>query len=73
MKFKAKTDNDQFIFRVDLMQSIWTKNNMLHRDKGPAAISYNADRYWYQNDRLSREDGPAIIHRDGTEYWYCRN
>jgi hypothetical protein len=53
---------------------------VLHREDGPAYISYNTDgsiewEFWYINGVLHREDGPAYIryNKDGSiryEEWY---
>lgn len=45
----------------------WYKNNIVHRDDGPAIIdSGNSTykEYYYQNGVISRGDGPAIIRID---------
>ncbi len=36
----------------------------LHREKGPAYISFENDYEWYQNGNLHRLDGPAMIYED---------
>lgn len=46
----------------------YTKDYKLHREDGPACISYNLDTgtidniSWYKNSRLHRIDGPAFVH-----------
>ena len=49
----------------------WYKDDMLHRECGPAAIFENGHTEWYKNDKLHREDGPAIVYANGyTQWWY---
>jgi antitoxin component YwqK of YwqJK toxin-antitoxin module len=58
----------------------WYLNGNLHREDGPARISYRHDgtvysERWYLNDNLHRVDGPAhiVYQPDGTierERWY---
>ena len=45
----------------------WCKNNLRHRECGPAYIVQDTNRilYWYRNGVLHREDGPAIEEYDG--------
>jgi len=49
----------------------WYKNDMLHREDGPAYEFNNGARYWFKNNKFHREDGPAIETKNGTyfEYW----
>lgn len=47
----------------------WTKDNLLHREDGPAIILANGTEEWYKNGKRHREDGPAIKYRNGNEYW----
>lgn len=49
---------------------IWTKNDRLHREDGPAVTYPDGTRAWYKNGRLHREDGPAVENPDGEYDWY---
>ena len=63
-----------------LKNQIWKKNNIIHKDNGPAKIYYNEDEtidreIWYYNGIIHRIDGPAKIyyHENGivdTEIWF---
>lgn len=52
----------------------WYKNGFLHREDGPAIISYNSkddiEKFWCIDGRCSRLDGPAIIRGNGLEEWW---
>ncbi len=48
----------------------WYKDGNLHREDGPAIISWNEYQEWYKDGNLHREDGPAYINSDGTQIWY---
>ncbi len=58
----------------------WYRDGKLHRDDGPAEISYFDDQldeeYWYRHGKLHRKDGPAEIWYECgqiiKEYW-CRD
>jgi hypothetical protein len=50
--------------------SNWYKDNLHHKEDGPAYISKNGDKQWAINGKLHREDGPAIENIDGSKYWY---
>ena len=42
----------------------------LHREDGPAIITYNCCLHWFKNGKLHREDGPATIYCNGErEFW----
>ena len=56
--------------------TIWYKDDKIHRDNGPAYISPRIGyKGWYKNGKRHREDGPAIINPtgagDGT--WWLDN
>jgi hypothetical protein len=64
-----------------LISKGWYRKGFLHRDDGPAEITYGAgekvlNEHWHLNGTLHREGGPAIIERDPetgnvtTEKWY---
>jgi len=47
--------------------TIWYKDDKMHRDNGPAYISPKTGyKGWYKNGRRHREDGPAIINPTGA-------
>ena len=49
---------------------IYYKNNMMHREDGPAIVYEDGKSVYYINDIRHREDGPAVIYPDGgVEYW----
>jgi len=48
----------------------WYKNNLLHREDGPAIEYADGSKEWYIEDKLHRVDGPAVEHLDGSEEWY---
>ncbi len=45
------------------------KNNILHRDDGPAVERPDGQLHWYVDGVLHRVDGPAIIN-DVFKVWY---
>ena len=49
------------------------KDNILHRDDGPAIISPAGSEYWYQNDQLHRIGEPAVTLPGGGKQWWERN
>jgi hypothetical protein len=48
----------------------WYKNDVLHRDAGPAVIHADGREEWRQHGKLHRLDGPAIIYPNGDKFWY---
>jgi hypothetical protein len=46
------------------------KDNLLHKEDGPAMEFANGDKCWYQNGLLHRENGPAVIWATGYKAWY---
>jgi len=47
------------------------KNNVFHRDDGPAVIYRSGSKAWYKNGKLHhRVDGPTIIYSNGGKAWY---
>lgn len=51
----------------------WYKNNLLHREDGPANIGEDGYESWYFEGKRHREDGPAQIFSNGTKIWYKKN
>lgn len=51
--------------------SMWFKDDKLHREDGPAYVSITGRRSWYINGKLHRVDGPADIYEFwGYPHWY---
>lgn len=46
------------------------KNDLLHREDGPASNWPNGDREWWFNGKLHRIDGPAIENANGSKEWF---
>jgi len=49
---------------------LWYKDDLLHREDGPAIEWANGLKYWYKNDKCHREDGPAFEGANGYKAWY---
>jgi hypothetical protein len=47
----------------------WYKDNLTHREDGPAVIYPDGYQMWYQNGHLHREDGPAAIWMKYFTWW----
>ena len=45
------------------------KNDVLHREDGPAIEYFNGDEEWYKEGLLHRFDGPAST-EGNNKYWY---
>jgi hypothetical protein len=54
----------------DFGNKFWYKDDMLHREDGPAMERRRGIKYWYINGKLHREDGPAIEYPDGYGSWF---
>ncbi len=48
----------------------WFKNDLPHREDGPAATLLNGDEFWYLDGLAHREGGPAIDYANGEKFWY---
>jgi hypothetical protein len=48
----------------------WYKDDLLHREDGPAIELANGDKGWYKNGKLHRENSPAVEFADGTKSWW---
>jgi hypothetical protein len=48
----------------------WYKNDLLHREDGPAAIDSNGAEYWFFEGKRHRIDGPAVTCPDGYKAWW---
>ena len=51
----------------------WYRDDVLHREDGPAIELLDGNKYWHLNGEKHREDGPAIEYFDGTKYWYFKD
>ncbi len=49
---------------------LYFKDNLLHRENGPAIEYSHGSKEWYIYGKLHREDGPAIEWFDGAKYWF---
>jgi hypothetical protein len=60
MESKIKILKDIFYF----------KDQMLHREDGPAIEFNNGCQFWFINGKLHRDNGPAIVDNDELmQYW----
>ena len=48
----------------------YLKNNIFHREDGPAIEWANGKKEWYLNGKRHRTDGPAIEYPSGTKSWW---
>jgi hypothetical protein len=48
----------------------WFKDDLRHREDGPAIEWFNGDKLWYLNGELHRVDGPARELSNGSKAWY---
>ena len=46
------------------------KDDLRHREDGPAAVQSEGSEFWYLNGERHRTDGPAVMYKDGGEAWY---
>ena len=51
----------------------WYKDNLLHREDGPAVEWESGTKKWYKNGELHREDGPAIEYSYGNKEWWLND
>jgi len=51
----------------------WYKNDLLHKEDGPAIEYVNGNKYWYLHGELHRADGPAIEYSNGKNSWYLND
>lgn len=49
---------------------VWYKNNLVHRENGPAIIHNDYCEQYLYNGNLHRTDGPAMIRYDGHQAYY---
>jgi len=55
---------------IEYERITYRKNNMFHREDGPAIEYPGVSKQWWLNDRLHRIDGPAVENADGYKAWY---
>lgn len=48
----------------------WYKDNLFHREDGPAIERNDGYKAWYLCGKRHREDGPAVELSDGNKIWY---
>jgi hypothetical protein len=49
---------------------IWSDDDVIHREDGPAIEHTNGNKDWYKNGLRHRTDGPAVECANRyTEYW----
>ena len=51
----------------------WYKDDLLHREDGPAIEWKDGDKYWYKNGLKHREDGPAVLFPNGNGWYYLND
>jgi hypothetical protein len=68
MKGKIIMRNGLFIDNFGTKR--WYKNDLRHKEDGPAVIYPDGAKFWYFEDKIHRTDGPAIIHSDGHKEWH---
>lgn len=46
------------------------KNDLVHREDGPAVIFSSGFKAWYIQGKRHRIDGPAVIYNNGNIEWW---
>lgn len=59
--------NGRYVVNNDIR---WYKNNLLHKEDGPALEKANGTKHWIINGMLHRENAPALIYYNGNQCWY---
>ena len=50
---------------------LYYKNDLLHREDGPALVTQDKTQVWYKNGEVhSYDNQPAIVSVDGFKSWY---
>lgn len=72
---EGRFDSDGNLYYMITQDGIqmWFKNDLHHRDDGPAIITPEGDLGWFQYGKLHREDGPAFISKTGARIWLRNN
>lgn len=66
-----KKENSSSVYMVEHQSSrVWYKENLLHREDGPAIERINGDKGWFVNGLRHREDGPAVEYANGNKHWW---
>ena len=61
---------DNYEVRTDKAGTHYYKNNLLHREDGPAIIGSTCTKEWFINGKRHRDDGPAVESLLGTKEWW---
>jgi len=48
----------------------YLKDDLLHREDGPAYEWSDGTKFWYLNGKLHRDNGPAREYANGNKAWY---
>ena len=70
MTKSKNTINDQAECIIKNGHETWIKNNMLHREDGPAVTHKDGHKEWFINGDRHRIDGPARVWLDGRQEWW---
>jgi hypothetical protein len=46
------------------------KDDLIHREDGPAITYHDGSKCWVINGEYHRDDGPAIEWANGDKWWY---
>jgi hypothetical protein len=55
---------------IENSDNFWYKDDLLHREDGPAAEYLDGDKCWYKEGKLHRIGYPAIEWNNGDKEWY---
>lgn len=55
---------------VDDGDIFWFKDDLLHREDGPAVEWPDGTKEWYLNGKRHRGNGPAVEYADGDREWW---
>ena len=51
----------------------WYKDNLYHREDGPAVEDADGTKEWFKDGRCHREDGPAAEGTEGVKVWWYKD
>jgi len=51
----------------------WYKDNLYHREDGPAIEYIDISKKWFLEGKLHRVDGPAIEYANRNKIWYYQD
>lgn len=57
---------------IEGTKTYYNARGQIHRDREPAIIAINGNRWWYQFDLEHREDGPSFEAISGNRHWKQR-